>query len=95
MTKAFHRGVVFGVLTPLLFLGGVILWIYRHTRQVPFPVSRPREGEVTVRLIYPEEVPSYWKPWRAELEPLLARLRAILAQLHERYSEISQSAWPR
>jgi hypothetical protein len=95
MSKAFHRGVVLGVLTPLLCLGGVILWLYRYTRKVPFPVSRPRAGEVTVRLVYPEEVPSYWKPWRAELEPLLARLRAVLALLQERYSEISQSTWPR
>ncbi len=84
MNKSFRQGVFIGVIGPLAFLVGVVYWIFRATRKVPFPVERPEEGAVIIRLVEPEQVPVYWEQWQAELSPVISRLvntvRELIAQ---------------
>jgi hypothetical protein len=77
MDKPFRRGLVAGILAPLFFLGAILLWIFRATRRVPFPVRRIEQGEVAIRLVSPEQVPALWQPWKLELEPLLAAFQVL------------------
>jgi len=81
MRSSFRQGVFAGFLGALAFLGGVLYWIYRATGRVPFPVSRPAPGELLIKLVPPEEVPSYWQRWRTELAPMVERWRALIAEI--------------
>ncbi|MBM3187250.1 MAG: hypothetical protein FJZ90_00830 [Chloroflexi bacterium] len=85
MSRSFARGVLTGALAPVAFVAGTVYWIYRFTRKVPFPVRRAQEGELVVGLVDPQEVPAYWQRWRAELEPLWARVQAVTRELKESY----------
>jgi len=87
MGRAFRQGVVVGILGPLVFLAALVGWIYRYTRKVPFPVGGPAEGELTIRLVDPQEVPSLWQQWKAELEPIIARFCALGKDLKARWDE--------
>jgi hypothetical protein len=81
MDRSFRRGMFIGVLGPLAFLTGVVYWIYRYTHKVSFPVDRPAEGELTLKLIYPEEVPIHWQRWKAELEPAIAKCQELATEI--------------
>ena len=83
MSRSFKQGVVMGILGPLVFLGGIVYWVYRYTKRIPFPVRRTEAGEVAVRLVEPEEVPTYWQQWKEELAPLFDRLVILVAELRE------------
>lgn len=81
MNRSFRQGVFVGVIGPLAFVAGIIYWVFRATRKVPFPVERPEEGAVVIRLVEPEEVPLYWARWRAELAPVVSRLMGVIREL--------------
>lgn len=81
MRNSFRQGVFSGLVGALALLGGVVYWIYRATGQVPFPVGRPGPGELTLKLVTPEEVPTYWQRWKAELVPVVERWRALVETL--------------
>jgi hypothetical protein len=74
-----------GIVTPLLFVGAILVWVFRATHRVPFPVRRIEEGEVVIRLVSPEQVPTLWRPWKQELEPLLAAAQALGDRVKEIY----------
>ncbi len=78
MRSSFRQGVCTGLVGALAFLGGVVYWIYRATGQVPFPVSRATPGELTIKLVAPEEVPLYGQRWKTELAPVAERWRALI-----------------
>ena len=65
----------------IAFLAATVFWIYRATLRVPFPVRRAESDEVVIRLVDPDEVSSYWQPWRDELAPLWDGIRHALAAL--------------
>ena len=81
MGRAFRQGVIVGILGPLAFLAALVGWIYRYTRKIPFLVSRPAEGELAIKLVDPQEVPTLWRQWKAELDPVVARFRALGEEL--------------
>ena len=81
MGRAFRQGVAVGILGPLVFLAAVVAWINRYTGRIPFPVNRPAEGEVAIKLVDPEQVPTLWQQWKAELEPAMAKLCALGEEL--------------
>lgn len=85
MSRSSKQGIVVGIFGPLLFLGGIVLWIYHRTRKVPFPVRRVEEGELVVRLVEPNQVPSYWQHWKEELAPVLDQLYVLVAELVSTY----------
>ncbi|MHB1294988.1 MAG: hypothetical protein ACYC4R_08305 [Anaerolineae bacterium] len=85
MFRSFKQGLFVGVLAPLAFLAGVVIWIYRFTNKVPFPVQRPAVGELTIRLIDVEEVPLYWQGWKRELEPAWLKIKALIEDVRVRY----------
>lgn len=84
MRKSFRQGMFVGVLAPLAFLAGVVIWIYRFTNKVPFPVQRPAVGELTIRLIDVDEVPLYWQGWKRELEPARLKIQALIEEVKAR-----------
>ena len=67
MDKPFRRGLTVGLLGPLAFVVGLLYWVYRSTKKIPFPVSTPADGQLTIGLIEPSEVSTYWGPWRQSL----------------------------
>jgi hypothetical protein len=81
MDRSFRRGMLIGILAPLAFLVGILYWIYRYTYKVPFPVSRPAEGELVLKLVYPDEVPAYWQRWQAELQPAWSKCQELLIEI--------------
>jgi len=88
MNRPFVRGILAGILAPLLVLAGIVGWVYRQTGKVPFPVRREGEDEVVIGLVEPQDVPSYWEQWKAELQPLLdvvATLGRDLRDIKARY----------
>lgn len=85
MSRSFFKGLIVGLLGPLAFVAGLAYWTYRYTRKVPFPVGRPEEDAVTLKLVYPEEVPAHWQHWKAELQPLWEGLRAFITEIRVRY----------
>lgn len=86
MSSSFRRGAMTGIIAPVVFVAGTVYWIYRFTRKVPFPVRRLGEGELVIGLVDPDQVPMHWERWRAELEPLWARVQAIAEAAKERSS---------
>jgi hypothetical protein len=78
MRSTFRQGVFSGLVGALALLAGVVYWVYRATGRVPFPVSRPAPGELTLKLVAPEEVPTHWQTWKAELAPAIDRWRALV-----------------
>ena len=84
MSRSYRQGLLVGVLGPLAFLGGMVYWIYRCTGKLPFPVRRVEEGELVIRLVDPEQVPTYWQQWKEDLDPLLDRLRTLGRELRDR-----------
>ena len=81
MSRSFRQGALVGLLAPLAFLAAFALWIYRFTGRVPFPLRRTAEDELTLGLVEPGEVSSYWHDWRDELEPLVERIRSTISAL--------------
>jgi len=81
MDNSFKQGILIGVFAPLAFLAAVAVWIYRYTGRVPFATKRTKEGEVTLRLVDPEDVPGYWQGWRRELDPLITGIREFVDEL--------------
>ena len=81
MTRAFRRGLFAGLIAPLAFVAALVFWIYRATLKVPFPVRRLEQSEVVIRLVDPDEVPAYWRPWRDELAPLFEGIQEAIAAL--------------
>ncbi len=81
MRNSFRQGVCSWFVGALALLGGAIYWIYRATGQVPFPVQRTAPGELTIKLVAPEEVPTHWQKWKAELAPVAERWRALVETL--------------
>ena len=73
-----------GILGPLFFLSGVVLWVYRATRKVPFPLRKTEQGELVLGLIEPEQVPSYWLQWKEEFAPLVAFWQEVRGILQRR-----------
>jgi hypothetical protein len=64
-----------------------VLWVHRFTGRVPFPVRSVDGDDLAIRLLPADEVPSYWQDWRAEIEPLVARIRSTMAALAQRDSQ--------
>ena len=87
MTKSFRGGVLLGLLAPLMFLAAFALWVHRFTGRVPFPIRSVDGDDLTIRLLPADQVPGYWQDWRAEMEPLLARVRSTMAALARRHSQ--------
>jgi hypothetical protein len=81
MRRSFRQGICMGILGPLAFIVGLVWWIYRYTGKVPFPLNRRTAGEVTLKLVDPLEVPTYWQPWKEELAPLCAKFCALWEDL--------------
>lgn len=79
MDKPFRKGLTIGLLGPLAFAVGVIYWVYRATKKIPFPVSTPADGQLVIGLVEPSEVSSYWAPWRQSM-----------SQVHERFVSLAQ-----
>lgn len=73
MNRPFRRGILAGVLAPLVFLAGVVFWVYQATGKIPCPAQRLEEG-VSVRLVKPAHALEYWERWQEELLPVLDRL---------------------
>jgi hypothetical protein len=86
MNRSFKQGVFVGILAPLAFLAGIVYWVFRFTGQIPFPVRRPVEGELAIKLVDPVEVPAYWQHWKKELEPILDKYRALIEECKTRYA---------
>jgi len=84
MKKAFRQGVVAGLLAPLFFLAALVYSVYRFTQRIPVPVRHENVDEIGLRLVEPEEVQSYWSPWRAEIEPLIDHVKATIKALESR-----------
>ncbi len=85
MGKACKQGVMVGIFAPLIFLAALVGWVYRYTKKVPFPINRPAEGELVIKLVDPQEVPILWRQWKVDLEPLWAAWRALGQELKERW----------
>ena len=83
MNKSFRRGVLAGILAPLAFLAGVVLWIYKATGKVPCPAQRLEEEGVSVRLVAPDRVFEHWEEWQAELAPVFDRICILLETAKE------------
>ena len=81
MKKAFRQGVLAGILAPLFFLAAMVYWVYRYTQRIPVPVRHKEFDEIGLRLVEPDEVQSYWAPWRTEVEPLVERVKATFEAL--------------
>ncbi len=80
----FVKGVLLGLLGPIAFIAGVCYWIHRYTGRVPFPVSRPADGELIFQLVEPKEIPTHWARWQAGLQPLLDSLLVPECDTRER-----------
>jgi len=80
MNKSFVKGMLAGILVPLMFVGAVIYWVHKLTSKVPFPVDRPAEGQLTWGLVPLEEVPDRWESWEPTIAPLRQRIYAQIAQ---------------
>jgi len=89
MSRSFRRGIWTGIVGSAAFLAAVVGWIYRRTGKVPFPVSRPAEGELIIRLIPPDEVSTYWQRWKEELRPVLDEFRLLGQELKVWYKGAS------
>jgi hypothetical protein len=85
MRRSFKQGICVGIVAPLAFMGGIVWWIYRYTGKVPFPVARSAEGELTMKLVDPQEVPAYWEQWKQDLMPLCEKTCALGRELKARY----------
>lgn len=81
MDKPFRRGLVVGLLGPLAFAVGVLYWVYRSTKKIPFPVSSPADGELVIGLVEPSEVPTYWGPWRQSLSEVREKFVSLAQEL--------------
>jgi len=88
-SRPFRNGFLAGLFWPPLMVAAVAALVYRLTGMVPFPTGRTEEGCLTVQLVAPERVPRYWRLWRDELEPLIARIAEVIA--HVRTAR--QGAW--
>ena len=81
MSRSYRRGLFLGTLGKLALIGGIVYWIYDRTGKVPFLIRRVEEGEVAIRLVDPDEVPTYWQQWREELQRQLERLKALCEEI--------------
>jgi hypothetical protein len=77
MDKTYRRGLMVGLLGPLVFAGGILYWVYRYTHKIPFPVSSPAQGELVIGLVEPSEAPGSWAPWRQALLQVRDRFVAL------------------
>ncbi len=84
MSRSFRVGVLAGLLAPLVYLAGVVAWVYHYTGKVPFPARRTDEDELVIRLVEPEEVRGYWQRWVEGLQPLVATLQRLGNRVQER-----------
>jgi len=86
MDRSFRQGVLVGILAPLGVVTGVVFYVYKATRKVPFPVRRAEEGELAIRLVEPDKILTYWQQWQEDLEPILDRLSILIKVASERRS---------
>jgi hypothetical protein len=85
VNNSLKQTILAGMLAPIVFTAGVVFWIYQITKKVPFPVRRAGENELVIGLIEPEQVPAYWHGWVQELDPVLAKFRAIRDELRSNF----------
>jgi hypothetical protein len=81
MDRPYRRGLAVGLLGPLAFAAGVLYWVYRYTHKIPFPVSEPGDGQLTIGLVEPSEVSTYWQPWRQSLYGMRDKFVAMAKDL--------------
>ena len=82
MSRPFRQGVLAGVFAPIAFVAAFCWWTLRFTGRLPMPLVDDDDSALTLKLVAPEQVPDIWQQWRLKLEPLWARIRAMLETLH-------------
>jgi len=81
MNKSPLKGFVLGLLGPIFFIAAVVLWVRRFTGKVPFPVSKPSDGQLTWRLVPPEQVSSLVDRWKKDMQVPLSKLQQGVADI--------------
>jgi len=84
-SKSFARGCLVGILGPLAFIAAIALWVYRFTGKVPFPVSKPAEGELLWKLVPPKEVPNIVDQWKKNLHSALSKLQKAVTEIRDQF----------
>ena len=82
-SRSFMRGLLVGILGPIAFVGAVVLWVYRFTGKVPFPVSKPAEGELLWKLVPPDQVPGLVDRWKKNLHGALSKLQKAMNEIRD------------
>jgi hypothetical protein len=83
MNRSLMKGLVLGILGPLAFIAAVVFWVHRFTRKVPFPVSKPADGELLFKLVTPEEVPGLVDRWKKDLHGVLSKLQKAMNEIRD------------
>ena len=83
MNRSFLKGVLLGVIGPVAFIAAVVLWVHRFTGKVPFPVSKPADGELLWKLVPPEQVPSLVDHWKKDLHDTLSKLKNTVNEIRD------------
>ena len=73
MNRSLVRGVLLGIVGPIAFIAAIALWVHRFTGKVPFPVSKPADGELLWKLVPPEQVPGLVERWKKDLHGALSK----------------------
>ncbi|MCE5259301.1 MAG: DUF3042 family protein [Chloroflexi bacterium] len=81
--KSFTKGFLLGLIGPLAFIAASVLWVHRFTGKVPFPVSKPADGELLWKLVPPEEVPSLYERWKKNLHGSLSKLQKAIVEIRD------------
>jgi len=83
MNRSLVRGVLLGIVGPIAFIGAIALWVHRFTGKVPFPVSKPADGELLWKLVPPEQVPGLVERWKKDLHGALSKLQKALVEIRD------------
>jgi hypothetical protein len=83
MNRSFMKGFVLGVIGPLAFIAAVVFWVHRFTRKVPFPITKPADGELLWKLVSPEEVPGLIDRWKKDLHVVLNKLQKAMIEIRD------------
>ena len=83
MNRSLIKGILLGLLGPLAFIAAIVLWVHRFTGKVPFPVSKPADGELLWRLVPPEQVPGLVDRWKKDLHGVLIKLQKAVVEIRD------------
>jgi len=83
MNKSFVKGLFLGLIGPLAFCAAIALWVHRFTGKVPFPVSKPADGELLWKLVPPEQVPGLVDRWKKDLHVASSKLQKAVVEIRD------------